>query len=240
MSQAHYFYTRLPLKELEKIVETHQDDFDELIQDTFTEEELRGLELMIDAIAAIYAQPIINEITFDDFYPKEGEAEKQQRFFEQCKSSVLLENLPDLYSNPFQATYLQELLRNFDEVLIDTGGVNELMFKKDYLENLKKFKNIFSLLPDTPPKPVEVRTSRPVDPVDFLIQDVYHELDRLAERLHLIHELMDSQPEKTRKTFMALKDEKLDASALLRKSGLNAKDFDDNLERLKFILRKIN
>jgi hypothetical protein len=40
-------------------------------------------------------------------------------------------------------------------------------------------------------------------------------------------------------TFFAIKDEKLDASSLLRKSGLNAKDFDDNLERLKFFLKKI-
>ena len=239
MSKAHYFYSRLPLKELEKIVETHQSDFDELIQDTFTEEELKSFERMIDNIAAIYAQPIISEMTFDDFYPKESEAQKQQDFFEHCKSSVLIDNLPDFHTNPFQVTYLLELLRNFDEVLIDTGGVNELMFKKDYVEAIKKYKNIFSLIPDEPTKPVEVKTTKPVDPIDFLILDVYKELDRLTERMHFVHEQMDSQPEKTRKTFLAMKDEKLDASALLRKSGLNAKDFDDNLERLKFFLKRI-
>lgn len=239
MSKAHYFYSRLPLKELEKIVEAHQSDFDELIQDTFTEEELNGLERMIDSIAAIYAQPIISEMTFADFYPKESEALKQEEFFEHCKSSVLIDNLPDFHTNPFQVTYLLELLRNFDEVLIDTGGVNELMFKKEYVEGLKKFKNIFSLLPDEPARPMEVKSTKPVDPIDFLILDVYKELDRLSDRMHLVHEQMDSQPEKTRKTFNAMKDERLDASTLLRRSGLNAKDFDDNLERLKFFLKKI-
>lgn len=239
MSHAHYFYLRLPLNELVKIVETHQDDFDELIQDTFSEHELQSLERMVDSIAAIYAQPIISEMTFDDFYAKESEADKQRLFFESCKSTIVVENLPDFHGNPFQVTYLIELLRNFDEALIDTGGVNDLMFKKDYVDMLKKYKNIFSLVLGEAPKPLEVKTTKPVDPIDFLILDVYAQLDRLKDRMHLIHELMDSQPEKTKKTFMAMKDEKLDASTLLRKSGLIAKDFDDNLERLKFLLKKI-
>jgi hypothetical protein len=242
MSKAHYFYFLTPLSELERIVEAHQLDFEELVNDNFTEIELVQFEKMLDSISAIFVQPIISELTFEDFYSKESEAVKQKSFFDECKSSICLENLPDFQSNPFQITYLIELLRNFDEVLIDTGGVNELVFKKEYVDNLKKYKNIFSLIPQTETKPLEIKTTKPVDPIDFLILDVYKELDRLQnmDKTSILSVQMEGQSEKLKKTFTAMKDEKLDASMLLRKSGLNAKDFDDNLERLKFFLKKIN
>ncbi|MBA2404860.1 MAG: hypothetical protein H0V66_08830 [Bdellovibrionales bacterium] len=241
MAKAHYFYLLASLSEVERIVVAHQQDFDDLINDTLTETEMTPFERILDSIAAIYVQPISNEITFDDFHSGESQALRQRSFFDECKSSICLDHLPEFDSNPFQVTYLIELLRNFEEVLIDTGGVNELVFKKEYLEELKKNKNIFSLIPQTEVKPIVVRTNKPIDPIDFLIQDVYRELDRLIglNKLDLVLELLETQPEKTKKTFIALKDEKLDASTLLRKSGLIAKDFDDNLERLKFFLRKI-
>jgi hypothetical protein len=59
------------------------------------------------------------------------------------------------------------------------------------------------------------------------------------EKNDSVEDLLKEQSEKLKKTFFAIKDEKLDASSLLKKSGLNAKDFDDNLERLKFFLKKI-
>ena len=241
MSHAHYFYLLTPLSELERIVEAHKLDFEELINDTFSETELMTFEKLLDSISAIFVQPVISELTFEDFYSNENEALKQQSFFDECRSSICLENIADFHSNPFQVTYLIELLRSFDDVLIDTGGINELVFKKDYLENLKKFKNIFSLVPQFETKPIEIKTNKPVDPIDFLILDVYKELDRLfkLEKNNLLTEQMETQSEKMRKTFLAMKDERLDASTLLRKSGLNAKDFDDNLERFKFFLKKI-
>lgn len=241
MSRAHYFYLLTPLAELERIVEAHQLDFEELINDTFSESELVRFEGLLDSIAAIFVQPIIGELTFEDFYVKEAEALKQRSFFEECRSSICIENIPDFQNNPFQITYLTELLRNFDEVLIDTGGVNELMFKRDYLEELKKHKNIFSLIPQVQTKPIETNSTRPVDPIDFLILDVYKELDRLSLSglLDVVMEKLEGLPEKSRKTFQVMNQERLDASQLLRKSGLNAKDFDDNLERLKFFLKKL-
>jgi len=80
-----------------------------------------------------------------------------------------------------------------------------------------------------------------VDPIDFLILDVYKELERLrnSAKWQEVTQGMEAQPEKTRMAYSAMLDDKLDASLLLRKSGLNAKDFDDNLERLKFYLKKI-
>jgi len=241
MAKSHCFYMLFPLPELERVVKIFQLDFDELINDTFTDSELVNFEKMLDSISAIFVQPIMSELTFDDFYPKDSESIKQRAFFMECRSSIILENLPDFHDNPFQVTYLIELLRNLDEVLIDTGGINELVFKKDYLESLKRHKNIFSLLPPTILKPLEIITTKPVNPIDFLILDVYKEFDRLQklERMDLVLEQMGTQSEKLQKTYVAMKDERLDASLLLRKSGLNPKDFDDNLERLKFFLKKI-
>lgn len=236
MSKAHYFYFRLSVQDLDKKVKALQLDFDHLINDTFSESELTGFESLLDDIGAVFVQPIFSEMTFDDFYAKESEEQKQRDFFETARSSICLENIPAFETNPFQVTYLIELLRDFDEVLIDTGGVNELMFKKEYVDNLKKYKNIFSLIPDEPKKPLEIKTTRPVDPIDFLIQDVYKELIRLKESP--VAEWIKELPEKTQKVYEAMKDEVSDASTLLKKSALNAKDFDDNLERLKFFLKK--
>ena len=89
-----------------------------------------------------------------------------------------------------------------------------------------------------------VRCHHPItdpDPIDFLILDVYKELDRLRslDLLDVVMEKLEGLPEKSRKTFQVMNQERLDASQLLRKSGLNAKDFDDNLERLKFFLKKL-
>lgn len=236
MSNAHYFYFRLSVQDLDKKVKAFQLDFDHLVNDTFSETELASLETLLDEIGAVFVQPIFSEMTFDDFYSKESEESKQRDFFAAARSSICLENIPAFETNPFQVTYLVELLRDFDEVLIDSGGVNELMFKKEYVDNLKKYKNIFSLIADEPKKPLEVKTTRPVDPIDFLIQDVYLQLNRLdsVEVSIWVKEL----PEKTQKVYQSMKDETLDASTLLKKSGLNAKDFDDNLERLKFFLKK--
>lgn len=236
MSKAHYFYFRLSVQDLDKKIKALQLDFDHLVNDTFSEEELTSLETLLDDIGAVFVQPIFSEMTFDDFYPNPNEEQRQRDFFAAARSSICLENIPAFETNPFQVTYLVELLRDFDEVLIDTGGVNELMFKKDYVDSLKKYKNIFSLLTTVEKKPLEIKTTRPVDPIDFLIQDVYKELLRLDPIQ--VAEWVKELPEKTQKVYQAMKDEHLDASSLLKKSALNAKDFDDNLERLKFFLKK--
>jgi hypothetical protein len=241
MSHAHYFYFSQNITEVEKIFKIHQEDFEELLGDTFTEEELLRFEPLLDSLGAIFVQPIISELSFDDFYVNELQAEKQQKFFESCKSSICLENLADFSLNPFQVTYLNELLRSFDEVLIDRGGVSELLFKKDYIEMLKNYKNIFALLSPVLDRPVIVNSSRPIDPIDFLIKDVLIELERL-EKAHLLSRVIEESNDwslKTQKAFFALREGSHNAGELLAKSGLGAKDFDDHLEKLKFLLKKI-
>lgn len=171
MSRSHYFYFKLSVKDLESLVSAYQAEFDLLLEDCFTDDELTIYEKMIDAIAAVYVQPILSEMSFDDFYADEKREDMQRSFFEAAKSSICLENLPYFESNPFQVAYLKALLSRFAEVLIDRGGVNELVFKEDYLSELSKYKDIDSLIPEIEmPKP-EIKTSRPVDPIDFFIFD---------------------------------------------------------------------
>jgi hypothetical protein len=183
-------------------------------------------------------QPILSELSFDDFYPCPKEEEKQRSFFESCQSSICLDNLPYFESNPFQITYLIDLLWSLDEVLIDRGGVSELIFKREYIDELKKFKTMEVLLPVEKEKPIVVTTKRPVNPIDFTIHDVYKEL-ALVEAMGIEIPISD-QSEKLQKIFAAAKSDKdLDADALLKRSGLIPKDFGDNLERLKFFLKKL-
>ena len=238
MSKAHYFYLKMPVTELEKLVDKHLESFEILLKDSFSDEELTPHEKMLDSMAAVFAQPIISELSFEDFYTNENQAEKQRAFFESAKSSISLENMPYWQSNPFQVTYLIDLVSKFDEILIDTGGVNELMFKEDYLKELAKYKAIDSLYTEKVEKKIEVKTSRPVDPIDFTILDVYKQIERLKEEQKL--ETIDIPSEKRMAIFTVMKNEKnLNAQALLIKSGLIAKDFGDNLESLKFFLKKI-
>lgn len=234
MASSFTFYTLIPVPTLEKIVESFQEQFDLLLEDCFSDEELKLYEKEIDAMGAIYVQPIFSELSFDDFYFDEKEEQKQRFFFENAKSSILLDNLPYLESNPFQVSYLKELLKKFDEVLVDRGGVAELMFKESFLETLKHLKNMEQILPPVAQPKLAVKSSVPVDPIDFLILDVYKEVKRTKSKPLPIEELSP----KVQKIFKVMEEGELYGEDLLRATGLNAKDFDDGLERLKFWLRK--
>ncbi len=236
MSKAIYLYSQLTLSELQTIVEAHQAEFDAFLEDTFTEDELASFEKKLDALGAIYVQPILTELSFDDFYPDPFQEQKQKTFFESCKSSICIENLPDLEINPFQVSYLIMLLNSFEEILIDGGGVCELAFKEVYLANLISFRSVKDLTSRLPKLEKKAKESAAMEPIDFLVQDVYQELPRFLDN-ETVHNEM---PEKMRNIFLVMKNEKLEADLILNKSGLNPKDFGDNLERLKFYLKKYN
>lgn len=241
MANAHYFYLPLTVADLEKKVRTHQQEFDEYLNETFSETELNQFERELDSIAAVFVQPIFSEMSFDDFYANPDEEDGQRFFFDACKSSICLENLPDFHSNPFQITWLLQLLELFDDVLIDQGGVEELEFKAHYVEKLKKYKSVDSMISSPLEKPIEVKTTKPVFPIDFLILDVYREIDRLKsnQQIYRAIESIESLPEKTQKIFKVVMNERLDSTSLLKKCGLNPKDFGDYLEKLKFFLKRI-
>lgn len=220
------------LRTTEAIVHAHQEEFEILLKDLFTDEELEVLESKLDAIGAIYVQKKSDEVTFDDFYSEESRRE----FFDSCKSMITIENLPYLESNPFQVTYLKDLFAKFHDFLIDQGGVSELMNKSEFLNYLGKFKSLDgapSIEKSNAPKPM--KKSIPVDPIDFLILDVYKEFDRLKSTSVPFEELS----EKVFSIYAVMRHERIeDGSELLKRVGLNAKDLDDGLERLKFWLRK--
>jgi hypothetical protein len=228
------FFLPHKVSEIDVQVEGLKDDFDLLLQDLFTDDELDRWAPKLDEIAAIFVQPIMTELSFEDLIGDPVKAEDQKRFFDRCSSSIVLENLPFLESNPFQVTYLIELLKKFPDALIDRGGFFELMFKEDFLKEISVLKNLDSLLIKNEDKSRTAKTSAPVDPIDFLIKDVYFELQRLKDRLPPDEELS----EKVKRLYSVMKEDRVDSDDLLRKTKLNAKDVDDGLERLKFWLRK--
>lgn len=237
MGRSLNIYTHLRLPQLDLLVKAHQAHFDEFLEDSFTDEELNQYETLIDGIAAVWVQPILPDLSFEDFYADEKTEVLQRDFFQSAQSSILLDNLPFFENNPFQISYLQMLLKRLGDVLIDRGGVSHLMFTQDYLPEISKFKTAEAFIDEGPKIPqITSIPGRPVHPIDFLVLDVYREVKRLKGSQHLNLTLM---PEKTNKIYQVMQTPDLDASEILKLSGLIPKDFGDNLERLKFILKKI-
>lgn len=234
MANNHYFYTKYSLSDLDLIVSDHQKVFNHSLEDLFSDDELLRYENLIDSIAAIYVQPILSDLSFDDFYADSVFESEQKSYFLECRSSICLENIPYLETNPFQVSYLLELLGLLPGILVDRGGVNELLFEKDYGRMLTRFKKMEDLVSQVTPRPIEVKTSKPVDPIDFYIRDVYFELERLRDQKISIDELSP----KIQKIFHVMEMGHFDASELLKRVGLNPKELDDGLERLKFWLKK--
>jgi hypothetical protein len=143
--------------------------------------------------------------------------------------------MPFLENNPFQVSYLKELLNKFSEVLIDRGGVSELLFKDKFLHSLKLLKTLEHYTASKEEKKTLPKVAKAIDPIDFLIADVYKEVDRLKD---VAFDFGSLNP-KLISLFEVMKADRLDSMNLFRRSNLNAKDFDDGLERLKFFLRKI-
>lgn len=235
MGSSLTLFLPLKVKDLEKVVGAFQEEFDSILDETFSTEELALFERQIDAIAAVYVQPVLPDLSFDDFYADPDVEEVQKHFFKNAQSTILIENLPFLENNPFQVSYLLELLKKFSEVLIDRGGISELLFKEKFLQALKGLKTIDYYTASKEEKKVLPVVAKAVDPIDFLIADVYKEVDRVKENEI---DFKDFNP-KLVKLYDAMKSEKLDSVTLFRRSQLNAKDFDDGLEKLKFFLRKI-
>jgi hypothetical protein len=241
MSRDHTFYFSIEPKVLEKIVKDFQERFDTFLLDTFSDAELAQFENLIDQIAVFFVQPILAELSFDDFYPQRDQESFQRAFFETCRSSISVENLPYFENNPFQVSYLLDFLDSVGDVLIDRGGVEVLQFKKLYREHLQKFKSLDSLLGPLPILKLP-RTNVPVHAIDFLVKDTYTELNQIKSdgKMALFMEEIKSLPTGMQKVIDVLHTGDFDAETLMIKSSLGPKEFGDQLERLKFFLRRIN
>ncbi|MES2526326.1 MAG: hypothetical protein V4598_04540 [Bdellovibrionota bacterium] len=238
MSKTLTFYFPLKVPELDALVAAFQKEFDELINDTFSEDEMELVEKKLDALAAVYVGPLLSELSFDDFESEEAHRD----FFNSCKSSLLLENVPYLETNPFQVSWLQMFLGRFSDFLVDKGNLTNLLPKESFLNELTRYKNMDGLIQVEKPKAPALAhgVKAPVLPIDFLILDVYKELERIrANGMILVALEKVAEMDKVRRLFVLMKEGKLDAHSLLSLSGLIPKDFDDNLEKLKFLLRKI-
>ncbi|MFL5784738.1 MAG: hypothetical protein ACJ76H_09030 [Bacteriovoracaceae bacterium] len=237
MSKTLSFYFPLKVAELDALVTEHQKNFDEMIKDSFSDAELELVEKKLDALAAVYVSPVLPELTFGDF-----DADESLRdFFVSCKSTLLLENVPYLESNPFQVSWLQMLFAKFSSFLIDRGDLT-LISKKEFMGELGRYKNFDGLIVTEKKSapPLQHGTRAPVLPIDFLILDVYREIDRLRTESKMSQALETvATMDKPRRLFTIMKEGRLDGDALLRLSGFNPKDFDDNLEKLKFTLKKV-
>ena len=242
MSRALYLYTSLSLKELEAILAAHQDEFDHYLTELFSDEERSVFEKSIDAIGAVYVQPIITELTFEDFTPKPGQDNEQRHFFETCRSSLCIENLPYLEENPFQVSYLLMLFSSLPEVLIDQGGFEELLFKNGFLQTLESYKSIDTFI--SSPKEKKIRPpqrTQAVDPIDFLINDVRQLLIKHQAQGVELSQYLAEAPEQVLQIFQAFQDiPHNDSHEIFRHSRLKPKEFDDYLERLKLTLKKIH
>jgi hypothetical protein len=237
MSKTFYFYLPLPLKTLDELVEGHKSDFESLLEESFSEAELVAHEKLIDSLCSIEVQPILSELTFEDFYPDENFEQKQRAFFDSCRSAICLDHLPFLETNPFQVTYLIDLLWTFEEVLIDQGGVSPLVFKKQFLEQLKKYKSLEALKGTLVPKGPAPKKADINNPIDQLLQEVSVELERVGTKAQT---LLDNIPEKSGRILTFLLEDRFDSETLLAKTKLIPKDFGDALERLKFLLKKLH
>jgi hypothetical protein len=215
-------------------VDSFRDSFDLLLEDTFSSEELLFYEDKIDSMAVFFVQPLLEGLSFDDFYFFSDQEVEQRLFFNTCRSSICVENIPYLENNPFQVTYFIEFLSTVSDLLVDRGGVFELMFKSQFLGELKKFRAIDSLL--VPNHKMEMNRSKELkkDLAYPLIHDVYKELERIKDKPIPLSELS----EKVQKIYFLMKINKTHGPELLQKTGLNPKDFGDGLERLKFWLKK--
>jgi hypothetical protein len=151
--------------------------------------------------------------------------------FEKMRSVICLENMPFLENNPFQVSYLTRLIQEVGEVLIDRGGIEELQRGSEFIAEIKVLKSMESLI-EVASEPKSV-TPMIKGPIDFLLDDVYREIDRLEGQV-----VVANMTERQQKIFLPLKQHRPDALNLLKLSGLNPKDFGDGLESLKFFLKR--
>lgn len=228
-------FLKTDVRTTQGLVETFQEEFETMLKDLYTDDELEMIETKLDAIGAVYVHSISSEISFDDFYFHEDSEKELRGYFNSCRSMITIENLPYLENNVYQVTYLKDLLKKFDDFIVDVGGVSELMTKEDYINYLSQFKDIDGSSKPVSVKPKITKQIIPVDPIDFLILDVNKEFERLKNKELPFEELS----EKVFSIYAVLRHERIhDNTDLLKRVGLNAKDLDDGLERLKFWLRK--
>ncbi len=234
MGNTLYLHTPLTPDDLDLLLDGHRKAFEEALLDAFTDEELERHERLLEGLASVEAQPLLEGLGFDDMVVNPAKEDEQRAVFAACRSTLCLENVPWLETNPFQVSYLKDLLSRLPATtLVDRGGMEELVFGRDYLRELAPLKDMVGLEAVVPE--AVARRAPVLGPIEILVHDVSRELERLEGITIPIQE----RSEKLQKIFRAFASGERDPGMLLRLSGLNAKDFGDGLEGLKFFLKKL-
>lgn len=241
MARSLYVYTPLDLRLLEEVVDAHVQSFGEELKDIFSDDELESFHRELEEMAPFSVCSRPHDLRFEDF-DTDPNAEDKKLLFTRSKTSIVIENLPFLETNPFQVSSLRSLLGRLPEVLVDDEGLGELFTKEEYLQKLSPLKGIETYPQETATVIVAEKRKLfvPVDPIDFLIRDVYQEMERILRDGLLEKTLLHLQDEKEfmKDLFFIIRENRPSPEELFKRSGLIAKDFDDSLEKLKFFLRK--
>lgn len=231
MGREIYLYSAHPPLELEVLVDEYKKVFETELGDLFSDEDLVRFERHLDELATLDVQPRLEGLNLDDFAIDEAAPASLSQFFDGCQAVICLENLPFLENNPFQVSYLRGLLRHVGPLLVDLGGLVELMTSEEFLASIARLRSVDDLV-TTVEVTAKPRTQEPTL-ADLLLVDVYRELDRLEGQVTMV-----AMSERQQKIFVHLRSGRPSAIELLKLSGLNPKDFGDGLEGLKFFLKR--
>jgi hypothetical protein len=226
---------------LKELVEAQEKLFEEWLLDNFTDDEIDFYQDMIDSISSVLIDSKIDELKFEDYEAIRGDISFKKILFHKSITTISFSDLPYLENNPFQVSYLTMLLNQLNIVLIDPGGLEDLLLKEEYLVKLGEFKKADDLLfrPSYQQSIVQNTSQKVYDPIDKLVTEIYNELKRL-EVAGILPMSGDDLPEKTRKILISIQQDYYDSNQLLALTALHPKDFDDHLEKLKFYLKKVN
>lgn len=227
-------FSTLSEDELAKRLEAHQEEFEIILGDTFGEDELEKFGRYLDALAEVSVWRVQEDLAFGDFLLDDPHPERLRSYFERCRACLVFENLPFLEDNPFQVTYLVDLLWSLEDGLVDRGEAGPLRFKKDFLTELKQLRGIDVFDAAAPVRPV-MKAPPASDPVQALLTDVHRELGRLEGNEAALSDLSA----RAQRLLALIREREWVAPELLSASLLTPKDFGDTLERLKFFLKKL-
>ncbi len=229
MAWSLYFYSPRSAPELDEGVEVLRKAFQQELEDLFSDDELERFAPALEDLAPASVAERLAELCWEDF---ENHQEKPalRESFEGTRSTLSLEALPFLETNPFQVSFLRSLLTSIGEGVLDRGGAGELLTLDEFLGEIAGLKGMESLLREAPPASLV----RARGAMDELLDEVYQELERLRGRVDPA-----LWPEKQQLIVRPLLEKRLDAQQAFKAAGLNAKDFGDHLESLKFRLRRL-
>jgi hypothetical protein len=246
MAFTYYFYSNHSVDGLKTVLEKTESAFEELLISFEDQPYVKENEKLISLLANVIPGPILADLTFEDFAVEEGRIKEMQNIFSNSKSCLVLENVPYLQTNPFQVSWLNILLDHIGSCMIDTGSITPVKNKEDFVEFLKKSRSLDQVL-NIIYQPQIIKSTKsnfiPVEPLDFIVRDVFKEFERLQNEklLDKIEKSIESN-EKMKKLFLVIKnnfsDGPVSAQLLCHKSHLNPKDFGDFLESLKFLMKR--